>query len=119
MEINVKNMPLDTVYRFDTNKYVMATMLKETRDGNYPLNEEKRFTEVYQIDNDGALNRIASGTLIDDPDVYDFNHEFAIRDYDKEMSVSFNVTMHLQEVGLDELYELRAAIEKNYNKNKK
>ena len=42
MELNVSNMPLNTIYRFDTNKYVMSTMLKETRDGNYIANEPKK-----------------------------------------------------------------------------
>ena len=118
MEINVSNIPLDTVYRFDVNKYVLATMLDSTREGEYPLKEAKKFTEVYQIDEDGTLSRIASGELINDPSVYDFNRGFTIKDYDKDMNISFKVTMKLEEVGLDKLYELRSLVEKNYNKNK-
>ena len=116
MKMNVKNIPLNTVYRFDVNKYVLSTMLDRTRDGQSIFTEPKKFTEIYQISEDGVLLRIASGTLIDNPEVYDFNRGFAIKDYDKDMILSFKVPFELQEVGLKELYELRLAIEKNYNK---
>ena len=119
MELNVKNMPLNTIYRFDTNRYVLSTMLTETRGENYPLKEPTKFIEVFQIEDDGRLHRSASGTLVDNPDVYDFNHEFAIRDYDKDMVVSFKVSTHLEEVPIDELYDLRSAIEKNFKKSNK
>ena len=116
MGLNVKNIPLDTVYRFDTNKYVMATMLNETRGGNLITEKPKRFTEIYQFDMDGSLIRTTSGVLIDNPNLYDFEHVFAIKDYDNDMTISFKIPIHLQKVGLDELYELRAGIEKNYER---
>ena len=117
MGINVSNMPLNTIYRFDVNKYVMSTMLTETRDGD-KLKKPTKLIEVYKIDNDGVLLRMASGTLIDKPNVYDYDHLFAIRDMDKDMTISFKVPMYLQEISLNELYELRSAIAKNFNKNK-
>ena len=119
MAVNVSNIPLNTIYRFDINKYVMSTMLTNTRGENYPLREPTRFTEVYQIDDDGYLYRVASGTLIDNPMIYDFAHGFAIRDYDKDMVVSFKISMNLEKVGLKELYELQAAVAQNYEKRKK
>ena len=119
MELNVSNMPLNTIYRFDTNKYVMSTMLKETRGGNYIANEPKKFIEVYQFDLDGVLERIASGTLIDNPDVYDFNRDFAIKDQDNDMVLSFKVPIRLEKVDLDELYQLRRGIELNKKKRNK
>ncbi len=115
MKNNVANMPMNTLYKFDDNRYVIALMLNNTRNGNYPMNEPKRFTEVYQIDPDGLMSRVASGSLVNNPAVYDFDKNFSIMDYDMDELISFNVTMPLQEVGLDELYKLRNSIARSYN----
>ncbi len=119
MKINVSNMPINTLYKFDDNKYVMALMLKETREGGYPSNKASRFTEVYQIDDTGFISRIASGKLIDNPSVYDFDKLFAIKDMDMDTIMSFAVTKPLKEVNLNELYQVKEAISKsNSIKNK-
>ena len=119
MEVNVANMPINTLYKFDTNKYVWSTLLKETRNGNYKQDEFVKFTEVYEITEEGYMRLIASGKLVDNPEVFDYSKEFAIFDYDKDDTISFKVTMFLQEFGINELHELREAIAKNYNKRNK
>ena len=112
-------MPLNTLYRFDTNRYVFSTMLNETRNGNYKQDKSIRFTEVYEITEEGYMNLVASGKLVDNPNVFDYSREFAIRDYDKDDIINFKVTMFLEELELKELQELREAIAKNYNKRNK
>ena len=119
MEVNVSNMPINTLYRFDTNKYVWSTMLNETRNGHYKQSEFTKFTEVYEITNEGYMNLIASGKLVDNPDVFDYSKEFAIFDYDKDDTISFRVTMFLEELDIKELNELREAIARNYHKANK
>ena len=119
MEVNVSNMPINTLYRFDTNRYVFSTMLNETRNGNYKQEDATRFTEVYEITDEGYMSLVASGKLIDNPNVFDYSKEFAIRDYDRDDVISFKVTMFLEEVGIKELHELREAIARNYNRRNK
>lgn len=115
MKKDISNIPLNTIYRFDINKYIMATMQKGDND-TFISDEPKRILWVYQIDNDGSLIRIAHGTLVDKPDVYDYSRGFSIQDFDKDMNVSFRVTMELQELTLNELYDLKDAVAKNYKK---
>ncbi len=116
MRLNVSNMPMNKLYKFDNNSYVWSVMLKETRGGNYPSNEPSKFTEVYRIDGTGSLVRVASGRLVDNPSINDFDHRFSIFDYDADCDYSFFVEMPLQEANLDELYKLRDAIATNYNR---
>lgn len=111
MEINISNMPENEVYRFDTNKYVISTMLKETRGNSVPLRESTKFFEVYKFDKDGTILRMASGTLIDSKD-----NSFSIKDLDNNMIINFKIAHKLELVPLKELYELRSSIERNYKK---
>ena len=120
MKVNVSNMPLGTLYKFDDNRYVIALMLYETRNGNYKSKEPSRFTEVYQIDGDGYMSRMASGSLVNNPDVFDFDKNFSIMDYDMDMNINFAVNGGLKETSLEELYKLRDAIARSYEeKNRK
>ena len=115
MKVNVSNMPLGKLYKFDDNRYVIKLKLTETRGGNYPSNEPHVFTEVYQIDGMGFMERIVSGNLINNRSVFDFDKNFAIFDYDQDTSYSFGVT-EFKEASLEELYKLRAAVEREYNR---
>ena len=114
MSYNVSNMPLNKLFRFDTNRYVWSLMLFETRNGNYKLDKPTKFTEVYEIGMDGNMNLISSGRLIDNPSVFDYTTNFAIMDYDKDDTIQFKITMNLQEVTNEEMEALRQAISRNY-----
>ena len=115
MEINVSNMAINTLYRFDTNKYVWTTKLSETRGGTHKEGGSFDVTEVYEITNEGYIKLVASGKLNVNPN----NNEFEIFDYDKETTTSFKVTMHMQQVSLNELHEIRDAVARNYSKANK
>ena len=115
MKTNVSNMPINTLYKFDDNRYVIKLMLKETRDGNYPSNEASEFTEVYEKNTDGYMYRKVSGILVDNPDVFDFNKQFAIYDPDNDMQITFEVKEFNEHV--EELSEVRQAIEREYNRS--
>ena len=119
MELNVSNIPMNTLYKFGDNYYVISLMLDQTRNNTYPLDKPKRFTEVYKLDPDGIMTRVTSGILVDNSAAYNFNEEFAIRDYDMDDIFSFKVNMPLKEVGLEELYKVRDAIARSYKASKK
>ena len=114
MKLGVSNMPSNTLYKFDINKYVWSTMLNESRSGNYKQNQPIRYTEVYEISEEGYINLIASGRLTPSDDVVDYTKGFSIWDYDKEGKINFNIKNDLQEIKLNELYEIRDAIGRNY-----
>ncbi len=113
MKNNVANMPMNTLYKFDNNQYVIALMLNQTRNNSFPLKEPKKVTEVYQIDPDGVMTRIASGELINNPNAYDFDKMFAIKDYDMDTIISFKVNEPFEEVKLNELYKVRDSVNKS------
>ena len=119
MELNIYNIPINTLYRFDINKYVWTTYLTETRGNSHKQDRPLKVTEVYEITDEGYMRLVASGKLINEPDKGDFSREFGIFDYDKETTTNFKVTMYLHEVGLKELYELRNAVARTYRKNNK
>lgn len=118
MGLNVSNMPLNTLYKFDDNRYVISFMLDATRNHSYPLNKPKRFTEVYQVDANGVMTRVVSGDLINKPDVYDFDKMFSIKDCDMDQIFSFKINKPFHEVELNELYKLRDAVNNNKKINK-
>ncbi len=118
MQYNVSNMPLNTFFRFDTNRYVFSTMLFETRNGNYKLDKPTKFTEVYEIGMDGSMKLVASGRLIENPSVYDYTTNFAIMDYDQDDTIQFHISMYLQEVSKEELKEIREAVANNKRNHK-
>ena len=114
MEINVSNMPMNKLYKFADNSFVWSVMLSETRGGNYKQNTPTKFTEVYRVDGTGFMIRAASGRLVDNPAINDFNHRFSVFDYDNDMELSFFVEMPLKEATLDDLYMLRDSIARSY-----
>ena len=118
MEYNVSNIPINTLYKFADNKYIIALMLNETRNGNYYKEEPRRFTEVYEIRGPEFMSRIASGLFVDNPNVYDYNKGFAIRDLDSNDTFSFEVTMPLEEANLDEINKVRDTIASEHNRNR-
>ena len=115
MAINVSNMPMNKLFKFGENSYVWSVMLNETRDGNYHNSEKRKYTEVYRIDANGNLVRIASGSLIDNPSINDYDNRFSIFDYDQDSGYSFFVEQPFKEANLDDLYKLRDSIAKSYN----
>ena len=88
MKENVSNMPLNTVYKFGNNDYVWSIMLNQTRNGQNKQEKPTRYTEVYRIDRDGLMKKIASGRLIENPDS-DYSRRFVIYDYDQDTNLSF------------------------------
>lgn len=114
MALNVSNINENTLYKFDDNRYVIKLPLTETRNGNYKTDKPRLFTEVYSIDGTGFMVRLASGALVNNPAVYDYSKDFAIRDYDNDELLSFAVTMPLKEANLEELRKLREAITRSY-----
>ncbi len=114
MERNVSNMPLNTLYRFDDNRYVWTVELNETRAGNYKSKEPIKLTEVYVVDGSGLMSRLVSGRLNVNPAINDFNHRFSIFDYDKDTEYSFMIKGPFREAKLDEVYKLRDIIEREY-----
>ena len=117
MEVNVSNIPLNTLYRFDINKYIWKTKIHETRGGKHKQDIPFIVTEVYEITQEGFFRLVASGKLTTEPGKRDFR-EFGIFDYDKNVTNNFKTTMHLEELKLNEWYELRDAVRKTYNRNK-
>lgn len=115
MKVNVSNMPINKLYKFADDSFVFSTMLKETRGGNYPQNTPTKFTEVYRIDGNGFMQRVASGNLVDNPSINDYDHRFSIFDYDKDMALSFFVETPFEEADLNDLYKLRDSISRSYN----
>ena len=115
MGLNVSNMPMNKIHKFSDNGYVWSIMLNETRGGNYSTNEPKKYTEVYRIDSDGFLIRVASGRLVDNPSLNDYEHRFSIFDYDKDCDLTFFVEKEFKEVSLDDLFKLQKAIPQKYN----
>ena len=118
MSVNVSNMPMNRLYKFGDNSYVWSVMLNETREGIYRNDESRKYTEVYRIDENGVLTRIASGSLVDKPSTNDYDKRFAIYDYDKNCVLSFFIEKPISEVNLDDLYKLRDSIPKDYKRNK-
>lgn len=119
MGINVSNMPMNKLYKFGDNSYVWTVLLKQTREGNYISSEPKKYTEVYRLDGNGNLVRIASGRLVDNPSINDYDNRFSIFDYDKDYDLSFFVEQPFKEANLDDLYKLRNAISKEYESRAK
>lgn len=109
--MNVSNMPMDKLYKFADNSYVWSTMLYETRNGNYKNDKPSKYTEVFRIDGNGLLSRVASGRLVDNPSINDYEHRFAIFDYDNDTTYSFFVETPFREANLDELYEIKELME--------
>ncbi len=118
-DLNVSNIPLNTLYQFDINKYIWTTMLNETRGGKHIQEAPFKVTEVYEITLDGFIKLVTSGKLTSEPGKRDLTREFEIFDYDEETTKSFRIPMRLQELKLNNLYELRDAVRKNSLKNKK
>ena len=108
--INVSNMPENVLYKFDNDRYVIAFRLNETRNGAYHFDEPTRITEVYTILGNGLMDRIASGRLVDNPSVFNYNEKFAINDYERDDMITFGVTMPLQQAGVEEFKKLREKI---------
>lgn len=119
MELNVWNIPKNRIYRFDTNKYLYKTKLFETRGGKHIDDGYFDVAEVYELTMEGYTKLVASGKMTDEPLKRQSDREFEIFDYDDNKTYRFKVTMHLQEVSLDELYELRDGISRNYRKMNK
>ena len=119
MKLDVSNMPINTLYRFDINKYVWSTMLSESRNGNNKQSAPIRYTEVYEITNEGYIKLLASGALVPNKNEYDYVKGFSIWDYDQEKRVDFKITIYLEELKLKDFYELHKAVEKNYNLRKR
>ena len=119
MEINVSNIPLNTIYKFDVNKYIWTTMLTESRDGSIKHNNPVKYAEVYEITKEGYMKLLASGKLVHNKNNDGYSQGFAIEDYNEKSKTDFRITMYLREVTLRELYELRDAIAFNYKKMKK
>ena len=118
MRLNVSNIPLNTVYKFNCDSYIIAVMLNETRRGKYRLREPKRFTEIYQ-NNDGVMVRVVSGEIVDNPRLYNYDRNFAIFDYDTNEVYNFNVDMPLIDVTSDELYKINDILIKEGESRKK
>ena len=116
--LSVNNLPINTIYRFDTNKYLRTTQLMETRGGKHKQDVPFKVTEVYEITQDGYIKLLASGKLTSEPGKRDNSREFQIFDYDTNNTKYFRITMYLHEVNLDELYELRDAVIRNKNRKK-
>lgn len=113
--INVLNMPINTLYKFAENRYVFSLMLNSTRLGNFYSEEPMRFTEVYEIDNDGNMIKLVSGKLIDNPRVFNLDKTFLIYDYDQDLSYAFDVQIPLEEASLQEVKKLKEAMHKMSN----
>ena len=105
MKINVSNLPLNTLFQFDKNCYICSLMLDETRRHKYQLDNPKKFTEVYRVSDDG-LEILASGEVIDNPRLYNFDRNFAIFDYDNKDVVDFKITMPLKDITASDSHEL-------------
>lgn len=114
MEINVSNMPVGKLYQISDKRYVIKLLLKETRRGNYPSNEPSEFIEVYEKDDNEYMHRVASGGLVNNPSVFDFNKHFAIFDYDQDMIIHFDVEKF--ELVPQELSKVMEAIQREYNR---
>ena len=119
MKIDVSNMPINILYRFDVNKYVWSTLLTESKEGKYKTDEPQRYTEVYEITDNGYIKMISSGRLLPNVDYYDYSRGFSIWDYDQEKKYDFKVTTQLEELKLKDLYEIRDAVALNYRLGKK
>ena len=119
MELNVSNMPMNKLYKFADNSFVWSVMLNETRNGNYQQEKPFKFTEVYRIDGTGFMKRVASGRLVDNPAINDYEHRFSIFDYDNDMELSFFVETPFKEAELADLYKMRDAISRSYNSRNK
>ena len=111
MKINVSNLPLNRLYQFDNNHYICSMMLDETRRHKYQLDKPKRFTEVYRFSDDG-IEILASGEVVDNSKLYNFDRNFAIFDFDRNDTIDFNITMPLKDITLDKSYELSELIPK-------
>ena len=117
--INVLNMPLNTLYKFAHNRYVYASMLNSTRLGDHYSEEPARFTEVYEIDSNGDMVKLVSGKLIDNSRVFNLDKTFIIYDYDQDLSYAFDVQFPLEEATIEELEKLKEALNKMNNNKKK
>lgn len=117
--LNVLNMPINTLYKFAENRYVYSLMLNSTRLGSFCSEEPTRFTEVYEIDNDGNMIKLVSGKLIDNARVFNLDKTFIIYDYDQDLSYAFDIQIPLQEANIIELKKLKEALNKMENTKKK
>ena len=118
-KMNVMNIKPYNLYKFANNHYIWKIILRSTRNGNYVGNKYKDFTEVYKIDENGLMTKVASGYLINNPNTFDYNKEFAIFDYDQCTSINFNIEMPLIKANVNELKLLREEIAREYKSKKK
>ncbi len=113
MKLDIFSLPLDRIYQFNDNSYIVSTMLTETRGGKYKLKEAKKFTEVYEYDGKNVV-LVASGEIVLNPRMYgNYDYLFAIYDYEKNDNYNFEITMPLWDVTDDIMHFI------NNNKTKK
>ena len=111
-------MPINALYQFDTNKYVYSTLLTESRGGSEKHEKPVLYTEVYEITNDGYRRLVASGKLVPNKDIPDYNLGFAIVDPDKKETIDFKISMYLTEMKINDFDELCDAVARNHKKNR-
>ena len=91
---NVHNLPKDTIYQFDVDKFLWKIELNNPQNDNKVL-----FTEVYEI-KDNIIHKIVSGILVDNPNM-DKEDRFSI--LDNENVLEFKQTMPFKEADVNVL----------------
>ena len=97
MDITVKNLPLDRVYKFDDNKYIVTHRVFYKNASSYMMNTPTEYTYVYEFENDRVSNCIY-GRIVDKQEPYDINKEFRLITHDTEEVVEYDINIPLHEI---------------------
>jgi len=109
MELTVKNLEPDKIYKFDDDKYVVAHEVTHTRPSRYMLDRNIVYTYVYEFV-DGRISKSVYGRIVDKKEPSDINKSFLLVTYDTEEQVEFEINGSLQEIVGEEETMVRGEI---------
>ena len=109
MGLNVKNIKLNSIYKFDDGKYITIRVTNKTANGIRINKGPKELVFVYEVEN-GSIINVISGRIVDKMEEYDINKEFMIIEYDSEKPYTYQINKPLEEVTLIEALRLKKMI---------
>lgn len=97
MGLNVNNLRMEGIYRFDDDKYIMLHNTFKTMKGNRIKNGPVPLVFVFEFE-DGLIKNGICGRFFYKKEEYDINKEFFIADYDSNTIHEFKIRIPFQEI---------------------